>query len=110
MTLQERLKEFYELFLSLSCPVYHYTRANSKETRYVVWAEEGEENSLHADDHKAEQQLVGVVDFYTLTEFDTIADDIQTIFNSVDVGWTLESVQYEEETNLIHYGWRWRLG
>lgn len=109
MTLQAKLRALYEPFRALDCPVYHYHRADPSE-RYVVWAEDSENISFHADGTKREQQLTGVVDFYTKTEFDTIADDIQDILVSERIGWHLDSVQYEEETNLIHFQWRWYLG
>ncbi len=34
-------------------------------------------------------------------------DAIQKTLGALGLGWALESVQYEEETNLIHYEWRW---
>ena len=105
MTLQNKLTELYTPFVNLDCEVNHYRRG--KTNRFVVWAEDGEEASFSSDNHKTEQQLTGVVDFYTKREFDTIADDIQSIFDEQGVGWNLESVQYEEETNFIHYQWRW---
>ena len=75
-----------------------------------MWAEDGEQDSFHASNHKEEQQLTGIVDLYTLKEFDTLADDIQKVLNSEPVGWRLDSVHYEDETNLIHYQWRWWVG
>lgn len=108
MTLQTTLKQLYEPFLVLAlqnCRVSHYRRASKPP--FVVWAEDGEDNSFHSGNHKSEQQLTGVVDFYTLKEFDTLADDIQDILNNEPVGWRLDSVQYEDEANLIHYQWRW---
>ena len=106
MTLQDKLKKLYEPFLNLGCDVFHFTRGDTRAP-YVVWSETGEESSFHANDRKQEQQLTGFVDFYTLTEFDPIAGDIQEVLNSEEIGWTLSSVLYEEETNLIHYQWRW---
>ena len=110
MTLQQKLYNLYKPFIdaaAITCNVFHYTRKNSKTLPYVVWSEDGEQDSFNANNHKAEQQLSGVVDFYTLTEFDPIADAIQTVLDSEPIGWRLDSVQYEEETNLIHYQWRW---
>jgi len=110
MTLQTKLQELYSPFTTrLTCKVFHYRKTGSP-TKYVVWSETGEEESFGADNRKAEQQLTGIIDFYTKTEFDPIADDIQTVLNSEEVGWRLDSVQYENETNLIHYQWRWWLG
>lgn len=108
MTLQEKLYALYEPFIVLECDVSHYRRINSK--RFVVWAEDGEDNSFHADNLKEEQKLTGTVDLFTNKEFDPIADDIQSILNTQQIGWYLASVLYEEETNLIHYQWRWYCG
>lgn len=108
MSLQSKLNDLYTPFLELSCTVSHYRR--TAHPPFVVWAETGEESSFNSDNHKSEQQLTGIVDFFTLTEFDSIADDIQDILNSENVGWQLSSVLYEEETNLIHYQWRWWIG
>lgn len=109
MTLQMKLRELYEPFTELDCHVYHYHRAELTD-QYVVWAEEGEESSFNADSHKVEQQLTGVIDFFTKEEFDPLADEIQSILDAEEIGWRLESVLYEEETNFIHFHWRWWLG
>lgn len=107
MTLQATLTDLYTPFLALDCEVSHYKRITSN--RFVVWSEQGEEDSFHADNRKQEQLITGVVDFFTLTEFDPIVDDIQDILQMERVAWILDSVQYEEETNLIHYQWLWRM-
>lgn len=104
-SMQAVLKDLYEPFLTLSCTVSHYRR--TAKPPFLVWYETGEDNSFGTDNHKAEQQLTGLIDYFTKSEFDETADDIQTILNSQPVGWTLESVLYEDETNLIHYQWRW---
>lgn len=106
MTLQGKLKKLYTPFLDLDCDVFHFTRGGA-QAPYVVWSESGEESSFHANNKKEEQQLTGLIDFYTLTEFDPIADDIQEILYTEGIGWMLSEVQYEEETNLTHYQWRW---
>lgn len=104
-SLQNTLKKLYEPFLTLNCTVTHYRR--STRPPYLVWTEKGEEESFEANNRKAEQQISGIVDYYTKREFDPIVDDAQEILNGEEVGWRLDSVQYEEETNLIHYQWRW---
>lgn len=106
--LQTKLQELYVPFLSLDCAVSHFRR--SGKPPFVVWAEDGEQDSFHTDNHKKEQQITGIVDLYTLTEFDSLVDDVQEILNGENVGWRLNSVQYEDETNLIHYQWRWWIG
>lgn len=92
------------------CGIYHYWRSQMKAP-FVVWAEDGEDTALDADDRKQEQAIAGYVDYYTKLEFDETADAIQSVFyelqGEIPFGWRLDSVQYEEDTNLIHYQWTW---
>lgn len=106
LRLSELLRKLYEPFTELDCGVFHYKRHGSS-LPYVIWAEEGEDNSFHSDNGKETQQMTGTVDLYTKTEFDTLADDIQAILISEHVGWELRSCLYEDETGLIHYQWAW---
>ena len=56
--------------------------------------------------NEEQQQVRGTIDLYTLQEFDPAVDLIQEALNTSEgVGWVLSSVQYEDETNLIHYEW-----
>lgn len=94
------------------CDVYHYWRPQM-QAPFCVWAEDGEGTSFHADDKKQEQVVTGFVDYYTKTEYDSALDVIQdtlnTLMSLIPFAWVLNSVQYEEDTNLIHYEWRWEL-
>ena len=110
-SIQQRLYDFYQMFSSLQCGVYHNVRASNYP--FLVWSERGEDSyeSLHTDNHKTRQAVIGVVDYYTRTEFDKTVDEIQAILDDADdVAWELEAVQYEDETGLMHYTWDWRLG
>lgn len=85
--------------------VYHYWHPRL-QAPFCIWAEDSEGDSLQADNHKGEQVINGTIDYFTRTEFDTMIETIQEALNKTeDVGWALNSVQYEEETNLIHYEW-----
>lgn len=89
--------------------VYHYWRPRL-QAPFCIWAEDGEGNSLHTSNHKSEQVITGTIDYYTLVEFDENVENIQNALNETeDVGWQLNSVQYEEETNLIHYEWEFEV-
>lgn len=89
---------------------YHYRRPPAIKSEYGVWAEDAEQSSFHADSMKVEQQIHGTVDYYTLIEFNPILDDIQQALENVTPGgWYLSSVQYEDETNLIHYEWEFEV-
>lgn len=87
--------------------VFHYQRpARESLKRYVVWAEDGESGSFMVNNRKAEQQISGSIDLYTDREFDPWADRIQEALDALEnVTWNLDSVQYEDETGLIHFEW-----
>lgn len=106
MSLQTKLRQMGQAFALVTENCYHYWRP-VKTVPCLMWAESGEENSFDADNRKAEQNIVGTCDFYTRTEFDPLIDAVQACLEDLGVTWALESVQYEEDTNLIHYEWRW---
>lgn len=106
MSLQNKLRQMGEAFAAVTPKCFHYWRP-VKEVPCLIWAESGEENSFHSNNHKSEQNIVGTVDLFTKTEFDSLADDVQNTLEEMGVTWMLESVQYEEETNLIHMEWSW---
>lgn len=85
--------------------VYHYWRPRL-EAPFCIWAEDGEGYSHHSNNKKEEQVISGTIDYFTKEEYDTMLDLIQEALNNAeDVAWELLSVQYEDETNLIHYEW-----
>lgn len=89
--------------------VYHYWHPRL-EAPYCIWAEEGEGDSLHTGNHKSEQVITGTIDYYTKTDFDPMVDTIQETLNTIEnLGWNLDTVIYEDETNLIHFSWNWEI-
>lgn len=96
-----------EVAKAYKCGCYHYYRAVT-DVPVIIWQEDGEGESLHSNNLKEEQNVEGTVDFFTKTEFDPIVDAIQDALNPV-CAFTLNSVQYESETNLIHYEWIWHV-
>jgi len=107
MTLQERLKWFGVGAASICPRAYHYTRAKNSTVPYIVWAEDSEAESFHADSRKAEQRISGSLSYFTKKEYDPVCDDIQTFLDGSTAYWYLSAVNYEPETGLIHYEWRW---
>lgn len=86
----------------------HY-EAIDKSDQYCVWAEDTESASLEADNYKAGQTIEGTVDYYTKDEDDDNIENFQLAFNAARIGWSLNSVQYEDETGYIHYEWLFRV-
>lgn len=105
-SIQSKLQQLGVAFAGITENCYHYYRAK-KALPCLVWAESGEEESFHSDNQKSEQRIVGTVDLFTKTEFDPIADSVQETLEDLGATWALNSVQYEEETNLIHMEWSW---
>lgn len=84
---------------------YHLFKPATVKAPYAVWQEDSEGQSFHANNTKTEQVLTATVDYFTLTEFDSMIDSIQMAFNDAQIAWRLNSFQYERETNLLHYEW-----
>ena len=85
--------------------VYHYWRPRL-EAPYCVWQEDGEGDTIWSNNHMEEQVITGTIDYFTRTEYDPMINQIQNALNDAEnVGWGLNSIQFEEETNLIHYEW-----
>ena len=105
MLLTDKLKNFAEKIAEIEdVNIYHYFRP-MMSAPFILWAETGENNNFSADNHK-DEQIVGIdIDYYTKAEFDGVTDDIQEILQEIECAWTLSSVAYEDDTELIHYSW-----
>lgn len=108
MMLQQQIKRIGDRLASLTQNVYHYWRPKM-EPPFLVWAESGEPSALHAGNRKCEQAIEGTIDAYTQTEYDPLLDQVQAALNDLGAAWSLEAVQYESDTNLIHYTWSWEV-
>ena len=49
--------------------------------------------------------MQGTIDLYTKTEFDPLVDQIHEAMAENKIPASISSVQYEDETQLIHYTW-----
>ena len=108
IALQLKLRQMGEAFATVTKNAYHYFRPVTSFPA-LIWAESGEADSFRADNRKSCQTIQGTVDLFTKTEFDPLLDDVQTALEGLGVAWYLSSVQYEDETNAIHYEWTWEV-
>ena len=112
MMLHQKLKRVGQVLSAVAENCFHYYRAGM-EAPYIVWSEEGETNSITLDNVKTSQTIGGTIDYYTRTEYDPTAEEIQTALVSLQqempFEWSLGSVQYETETKLIHWQWEFRI-
>lgn len=106
-SVNEKLKKIRDALGNTSAPVYHYTRPSNQKPCWIVWQEDGSSTDMWSNNQMSEQQLHGTIDLYTKAEFDPVVDEVQAALNSIMTGWSLQSVEYEDETSLIHYEWEW---
>lgn len=114
MSIQNRLKDFYEGLAKLTDNCYHYFAPSNAKVPYIVWNEDSEDESFDADNHKVRQAVAGFVEYYTPAEFDAMFDTIQDFLNGFEgLSWTWEATQYgdpqNDDDNLIHHTWSWRM-
>ena len=107
MTLQQKLKRIGDA-LAVIPNMYHYYRPQLTPP-FGAWAYDSEVASFAADNRKREQVITGFVSYYTQTEYDPTLDRIREIMNGFNFPfeWRLESLEDEEDTELIDYEWTW---
>lgn len=87
---------------------YHYIAEPNAKPPYLVWAEDSA-NDFEADNIHSEKMFQGTIDLYTRMENDLLIENVPKALESIDAAYYLNSVQYEEETGLIHYEWVWEV-
>ena len=99
-----KLKAIPELLLQITNNVGHY-EAMKKTDKYIVWAEDSEGDSMEGNDQKINQSIQGTIDYFTKADADENVDKIQDMLKDACISFYLNSVQYEDETEYIHYEW-----
>ncbi len=90
--------------MTVGVPVYHL-EAHEQTDQYIVYAEDGQADSLWADGKMQRQAIQGTIDYFTKAEFDPIIKEIQKALNNAGVSWRLNSIQYEDSTRYQHHEW-----
>ena len=93
-----------DALVALNVPVYHYTAKPQSKPPYIVYAEDSNID-LIADGTHVEHAVQGSIDLFSANEGDTLTGSIPQALEIAGVAYYLNSVQYEEETNLIHHEW-----
>lgn len=106
--MQETLRRVGDAILSVSQNTFHY-HAFKKPDQFFVWAESGESSAFYADNGKEGQTIEGTIDYFTRTEYDPAVDRLQEVLRSAKIGFSLKSVQYEDETKYIHFEWEFEV-
>lgn len=105
MTYQERVEKIGKLHSAAVSNSYHYFRPQLKAP-YLIWQEDGSEK-FSADDRVCEMTISGSTDYFTKVEYDRNVDAIISMLRDNQFLWTMNSIQYEPDTGLIHYEFLW---
>ena len=87
---------------------YHYFAGPNTAPPYITWLEDGD-NDLNAGNAHAERCYTGSTHLFTKNEDDPLFERIPAALESIGASWYLNSVQYEDDTGLIHYEWYWEV-
>ena len=98
------LDSLRQALAALTDRCYHYVAAPNAEPPYITWMEDGD-NDLMAGNVHAERCYTGSVHLFTKSESDPLFDSIPAALESIGASWSLNSVQYEDDTELVHYEW-----
>lgn len=100
----KRLEIIREALKGVTDRVWHHHALPAASPPYLVWAEDGA-NDFTADGRHRERAWQGTIDLYTRDEDDGLIGAVSKALDGTPAAWYLNSVQYEEETGLIHYEW-----
>lgn len=109
MSLNDVLRRFRTAVATLELPgvqIRHYWRSGLKAP-FFVWAETGDGGDRWTDNRRKYRNVGGTADYFTSKEFDANVDTIEAMFDDLGFSWSLDTVDFEEDTNLIHYSWIW---
>ena len=106
--MKENLEKVKNTLLSVVKKSYHFTAPDKVSTPYAVWYEEGR-NVVYEDNRAGEASEYGVIHYFTKKEYDAVPDELFEAFTVADICIKLNSIQYEEDTGIIHYEWVWEL-
>lgn len=90
--------------LTVSKNVGHY-QALKATAPYIVWAEDGQSDTVWANNRMLGQVIQGTIDLYTKKENDPLFQAVQKALNAAEISFRLNSVQHEDDTGYIHFEW-----
>lgn len=87
----------------------HFGWSKNPDGDYGVYAEDSA-SELNADGISGvEERIEGTIDYFTRDDTGTPKSVIQGILKNLKIWWTLNDVQYEDDTGYIHYEWVFKI-
>lgn len=103
------LEQLKTALVSVLQKVYRYKAPPNTSAPYAVWGEDSRNDFIAGGKH-AEKAWQGTLDYYTKVENDPVVTELEDVLEKNTMTWYFSSIQYEEETGLIHFEWVWELG
>lgn len=94
------LRVFSGLLQTVVDDVYHY-EAHKQQAPFIVWTEYQQRNS-YADDMAVNGYMHVMVEYFTLTEYDSAAEDLKTLFEDNFIPYDYRPF-YDPDTNTIRH-------
>ena len=82
----------------------HYAWSKAPAGDYGTWGEEGD-NVLRADNRSAEHATRYDLHYYTRDDTGAPKATIEAALDALPCAWTLDYVDFEEDSGYIHYEW-----
>ena len=82
----------------------HFGWSKAPKSDYGVYAEDGA-NYLRADNASGEKVIEATVDWFTRNPTTEAIQTIEDALDGIPCAWYLNSVQFEQDTGLVHYEW-----
>ena len=98
------LDELREALKATGIPFAHYAWATRPDGDYGVWGEDSSK-SLWADGRMSERIAQGTVDLFADDDEGFSKELVERALDSIGCSWYLNSIQYEDDTRLLHYEW-----
>lgn len=108
MNMSDMTQALKTALLKVGPTVYHGWAYKAKDP-YIVWLETGG-SGLKANGKTQEQAISGTVHLFEQADTaESFFSGVQSALNEAECAWTLNNIQHEQETGLVHYEWTWEV-
>ena len=98
------LDELINALQETGYPFAHHAWSRAPVGDYGTYSESSG-NDLTADGKHVERGTEGFINLFTRDSSDAPRTAIEAVLNDLCIPWTLNTVQYEDDTGYIHYEW-----
>ena len=103
------MDELVQMLTDITQNTHHYAAPPNTQPPYIVWQEFDQDEIMDADGEQDVYSVSGTIDIFSLAEKEPLVKQVRESLNGSEVGFYLKSVQYEEDTGLIHWEFEFSL-